>query len=103
MQGLPDSMKERQKLSHVNLKNNDLEIVPSCMFCCSQLRYVNFNCNKISSIPYKTGVLQSLTELHFHNKPFKDSDHVIALKKVKISFGHIDKSSVNLRRDLRLR
>ncbi|XP_041861535.1 volume-regulated anion channel subunit LRRC8C [Melanotaenia boesemani] len=57
---IPEHIKKLSSLERLYFSNNKIEILPSHLFLCNKLRYLDLSNNDIRFIPPEIGVLQSL-------------------------------------------
>lgn len=57
---IPEHIKKLGSLERLNFSHNKIEILPSHLFLCNKLRYLDMSNNDIRFIPPEVGVLQSL-------------------------------------------
>ncbi|XP_072294815.1 volume-regulated anion channel subunit LRRC8C [Eucyclogobius newberryi] len=81
---IPEHIKKLSSLERLNFSHNKIEILPSHLFLCNKLRYLDLSNNDIRFIPPEVGVLQSLQYFSVScNKIENLPDELFFCKKLK--------------------
>ncbi|XP_026877306.1 volume-regulated anion channel subunit LRRC8C [Electrophorus electricus] len=81
---IPEHIKKLGSLERLYFSHNKIEILPSHLFLCNKLRYLDVSCNDIRFIPPEVGVLQSLQYFSIScNKIENIPDELFFCKKLR--------------------
>ena len=78
MTSLPDEIEQLKNLRTLNLEGNRFSTVPSVIRKFTQLHYLNFNNNQLTAIPDWIGELRKLRLIDLRSNMFKNPSEVIA-------------------------
>ncbi|KAG9343224.1 hypothetical protein JZ751_014203, partial [Albula glossodonta] len=81
---IPDHIKKLGSLERLYFSHNKIEVLPSHLFLCNKLRYMDLSHNEIRFIPPEIGVLQSLQYFSVSSNKIENlPDELFFCKKLK--------------------